>query len=119
MYLGSPDNKDFCSNKHISNYFQALISKNYNSIAFGVIISVLYLGVFTMILPASFRTIFRPCKSVFHSPYIKTLHKSICLRIKQHANFHLYSLSIKSDILAKFVTPQIAFFYCSNLILES
>ena len=110
VYLGSPDDNDLWFNKHIMNLILALEGMKYDYIALGVFISVSYLGIFTMILTAAFRIIWRQCQSVFGSPCNKTFQKSSCVRFKQFTSFKLNSLSINFDIFALYITPPIAFF---------
>ena len=56
-YRGSPDSKDLWVDKYILNYTHAFSCKKCNSIALGIILAVLYPGIFTMILTAAFRII--------------------------------------------------------------
>ena len=116
MYRVSPDSKDLWANKHILNSILALMGRKCSSITLRVTLSVLYLGMFTMIPSAAFRIIWRSCKSVFDSPYNKALQKSICVRIKPCASFSLNSLSINFDIFAIFRWPSIAFFLLQQLV---
>ena len=111
MYRGSPDSKDLLANKLILYSILAFTGKKFISIALGVILSVLYLDIFTMNLTASFRIIWRPCASVLRSPYSKALRWSICVRIKPWTSFSLDSLSINFDLFAIFKGPPVAFFF--------
>ena len=61
---GSPDSKDLWANKHILHSVFAFTCKKGNSISLGVILSVLHLDIFTMILTAVFRIIWRPCVTI-------------------------------------------------------
>ena len=108
---GWSDSKDLRASKHILYAILASTGKNCNSFALDVILSNLYLGIFTMILTAAFGIILRPCKSVFGSPYIKALQKSICVRIKPWTSLSLDSLSTNFDIFAVFIWPPKAFFF--------
>ena len=110
-YRGSPDSNGLWANKLILYSILAFTGKKCNSSALGVILSVLYLGIFTVTLTAAFRINCRQCKSVFGSPYSKALQKSICVRIKPRASFSLDSLSINFDFFALFMRPPIAFFF--------
>ena len=120
MYRGSPDSKDIWANNHILYYIFAFTSKKCKSIPLGVIRSVLYVGIFTMILTAAFRIVWRPCKSVFGSPYSKAMQSSICVIIKPCTSFISDSLSLNFNMFTIFIRPAVAFcFYCSKLVLES
>ena len=110
MYRGSPDSKDLWANKHILYSILAFTAHKCNSIARGVVLSVLYLGILTRILTAALRIIWIPCKSVLGIPYSKALEKSICVRIKPWTSFILDSLSINFDIFVMFIRPPTAFF---------
>ena len=55
MYRGSPDSKDLWANKLFLIYILAFTGKKCNSIALGIFLSVLYLGILTMILTKTFR----------------------------------------------------------------
>ena len=57
MYRGSAGGKGLWYNKHILYSIFTFTGKKYNSIALGVILSGLYLGIVTMILTAAFRII--------------------------------------------------------------
>ena len=92
MYLGSPDSKDLLTNKHIMNCILALIDRECNSIAFGMFLSVLYLGIFKKIRTAALIIIWRLCDSVFGSPYNVAMQKSICVRAKHCTSFSVDKL---------------------------
>ena len=111
MYQGSPDSKDLWAKNLILYSILAFTSKKCNSIVFGVFLNLLYLGIFIMILTAPFIINWRPCKSVFGSPYSKALQKSICVTIKQCTSFSLDSLSINFDTFALIIRPATAFFF--------
>ena len=93
------------------NHILGLIGKNYNLIVLLVILSVLYLGMFTKILTTAFRIISKPCESVFGSPYSKAKQKFTCVRIRQCTSFRLDSLSISFVIFAIFIRPPVALLF--------
>ena len=118
MYRSSLDSKDLWANKHILYYNPTPTVKKCNSIAPGVILIVLLLGIFSIILTAAFRIICRPCKPVFGSPNSKTLQKTSCCRIEQWTSFSLDSID-KFRFFCKFhKSCNSLLFCCSNLILE-
>ena len=57
MYRVPPDSKDLWANKPILNSILAFTGKKCNSIALGVNLYALYLGIFAMVLTAAFRLI--------------------------------------------------------------
>ena len=66
VYRVSPDSKGLRGNKRILYYILALTGNKCKSMTLGVVLYVLYQGIFTMILTAAFRIILRPCKSSSH-----------------------------------------------------
>ena len=56
MYQGSPDCKDLWANKHILYFILTFTGKKHNSLVLGVILSVLYLDIFTMTPTAAFKS---------------------------------------------------------------
>ena len=108
MYLDLPAKKDLWTNKNLMYSFLAVTGKNRNSMAFVVVLCVLYLGTFTMNLTATFRIFWRMYTSLFGSIYNNALQKLICVRK------HKFWIKLSVDnfkIFESLTIPPVAFFY--------
>ena len=76
-------NRFQCIEVHLIAKIYEPTNISWNPIALGIILSVLYLGIFTMNLILAFKINWRPSKSTFVSPYNKALQICICVRTKQ------------------------------------